>query len=344
MSGAAALVLVDLQKAIDDPSWGVRNHPHAEKCAVRMLTLWRHLGWPLFHIRHDSKEPNSTYRPGQPGHAFKPETAPLPDEMVLGKTTCSAFASTDLETRLRIVNATRVFVCGVITNNSVEATVRAGGDLGFSMYLVEDACFTFGKGRFKAQDVHEMSLANLDGEYATVTNSANVVTGFLESLYMAPDAAACRDYSLRAAQAARQSNAGDATVLAALLMDIGRLDPQADVASHAKRGGELLRGLGFGGTVCTLVEQHCQTLRYLAARDGARQTLNREDQWLVEALGGPMSTVEAEVFGDRSHSFPLLKLRHCEEMARQPGPPPPGFSTYRPMLKAHLSGVPSQQG
>jgi len=38
-----------------------------------------------------------------------------------------------------------------------------GGDLGFSMYLVEDACFTFGKGRWTAQDVHEMSLMNLEG-------------------------------------------------------------------------------------------------------------------------------------------------------------------------------------
>ena len=52
--------------------------------------------------------------------------------------------------------------------------MRAGGDLGFSMYLVEDACFTFGKGRWTAEEVYEMSLLNLEGEYATITTSERV--------------------------------------------------------------------------------------------------------------------------------------------------------------------------
>jgi nicotinamidase-related amidase len=174
MSEAPALILIDLQKAIDDPSWGSRNNPSAEARARQLLELWRHRGWPRFHIRHDSREPESKYRPGQPLHAWKPETEPLPGEIVLGKTTCNAFASTGLAERLRAAGASRVFVCGVITNNSVESTVRAGGDLGFSMYLVEDACFTFGKGRWTADEVHEMSLMNLEGEYATITTSAQV--------------------------------------------------------------------------------------------------------------------------------------------------------------------------
>lgn len=176
MRGAAALVLIDLQLAIDDPGWGVRNNPHAEARASQMLHHWRQRGWPVFHIRHDSREPGSTYRPGQPLHAFKPETAPLAGETVLGKWTCNAFASTDLAERLRALPAERVYVCGVITNNSVESTVRAGGgDLGFEMHLVEDACFTFGKGRWSAEDVHAMSLANLEGEYATIRTVEQVL-------------------------------------------------------------------------------------------------------------------------------------------------------------------------
>ena len=64
-------------------------------------------------------------------------------------------------------------IAGVITNNSVEATVRMAGNLGFSTWLVEDACFTFGRvdwnGTWRsAEEVHAMSLANLDGEYCTV--------------------------------------------------------------------------------------------------------------------------------------------------------------------------------
>ena len=68
---------------------------------------------------------------------------------------------------------TALVVAGVITNNSVEATVRKAGNLGFAVWLVEDACFTFGRMDWNgvwrsAKEVHAMSLANLDGEYCTV--------------------------------------------------------------------------------------------------------------------------------------------------------------------------------
>ncbi len=71
-------------------------------------------------------------------------------------------------------------VTGVITNNSVEATVRMAGNLGFETYLVEDACFTFGgkdwSGIWRtAAEVHAMSLANLDGEYCAVVRTEEVL-------------------------------------------------------------------------------------------------------------------------------------------------------------------------
>jgi nicotinamidase-related amidase len=84
---------------------------------------------------------------------------------------------TDLEQRLRAAGITSLVVAGVITNNSVEATVRMAGCLGFDVYLVEDACFTFARkdwnGRlWSAEDVHALSLANLDEEYCTVIGFA----------------------------------------------------------------------------------------------------------------------------------------------------------------------------
>lgn len=176
----AALVIVDVQKAIDHPSWGERNNPGAERNMAALLRAWRSSKRPLYHIRHDSTEPESTYRPGQPGHDFKPETEPLTGEIVIGKQTNSAFIGTDLESRLRESRQNVLIVAGVITNNSVEATVRMAGNLGFDVYLVEDATFTFGRndwyGVFRtAAEVHAMSLANLDGEYCTVVRTGDVL-------------------------------------------------------------------------------------------------------------------------------------------------------------------------
>ena len=96
------------------------------------------------------------------------------------KRTNNAFIGTDLESRLRDANHTTLVVTGVITNNSVEATVRMAGNLGFKTFLVEDATFTFGRKDWRgtwrtADEVHAMSLANLHGEYCSVVRTNEIL-------------------------------------------------------------------------------------------------------------------------------------------------------------------------
>ncbi|HWF10796.1 MAG TPA: cysteine hydrolase family protein [Bryobacteraceae bacterium] len=176
----AALIVIDLQRAIDHPSWGERNNHDAERNIAALLHAWRESKRPIYHIRHDSTDPASYYRPGQTGNEFKPECQPLDGETVIAKRTNSAFVGTNLESTLRASNQDLLVVAGVITNNSVEATVRTAGNLGFDTFLVEDACFTFARndwaGRYRtASEVHAMSLPNLDGEYCVVTRTADVL-------------------------------------------------------------------------------------------------------------------------------------------------------------------------
>jgi nicotinamidase-related amidase len=74
-----ALIVIDMQLAIDNPVWataGPRNNTSAEANVARLLATWRKRGWPIFHIRHDSREPNSAFRPDGPGGAFKDEALP----------------------------------------------------------------------------------------------------------------------------------------------------------------------------------------------------------------------------------------------------------------------------
>ena len=73
-------------------------------------------------------------------------------------------------------------LAGVITNNSVESTARMAGDLGFRTIVVSDATFTFGRKDFdgrtrSADEVHAMSLANLDGEYASILTTLDILEG-----------------------------------------------------------------------------------------------------------------------------------------------------------------------
>jgi nicotinamidase-related amidase len=181
LSSAPALLVIDVQKAIDDPSWGTdRNNPGAEDNIARLLAHWRHRSWPVFHVRHVSRDPNSTYRPGQTGADFKPEAAPRSGETIIEKNVNSAFIGIKLESELRARGIDEVVIAGVITNNSVEATARMSGNLGFRTVVIADATATFGRRDFagrwhSADEVHAMSLANLDGEYATIVTTAGLL-------------------------------------------------------------------------------------------------------------------------------------------------------------------------
>ena len=96
---------------------------------------------PILHIRHDSVEPDSPYRPERPGHAFKAEAQPLDGETVIAKSAHSAFVGTRLEEALDAFGATTLVVCGVLTHNSLEATARHAADLGYRVFVVADACW-----------------------------------------------------------------------------------------------------------------------------------------------------------------------------------------------------------
>jgi nicotinamidase-related amidase len=74
----AALIVIDLQRAIDAPyhaAVGPRNNPEAERNVARLLERWRNDNRPIVHVRHDSIEANSAYRPGQPGNESKDSSA-----------------------------------------------------------------------------------------------------------------------------------------------------------------------------------------------------------------------------------------------------------------------------
>ena len=175
------LIIIDVQTAADDPKWGPRNNPEAEARIADLLAAWRGAGAPVWHIRHDSVEPGSPYRPELPTNAFKPQSMPDAGEPVTGKTTNSAFIGTDFEAQLKEAGHNRLVMCGVQTNNCVESSVRHAGNLGFETYVVADACWTSDKrdltGRlWPAEDVHQLSLAKMQGEYAEVIDSAKAIT------------------------------------------------------------------------------------------------------------------------------------------------------------------------
>lgn len=177
-----ALLIVDVQKGFDDPGWGPRNNLEAEERAAELLAAWRGAGLPVFHARHLSAESGSPLAPGGSGGEIKEAVLPEEGEHVVEKRVNSCFIGTDLEARLRLAGIRSLAVCGLTTDHCVSTTVRMAANLGFETYVVSDACATFERrgpdGKvFPAQEVHEVALASLHGEFAEVVPSDRLLSG-----------------------------------------------------------------------------------------------------------------------------------------------------------------------
>ncbi|OEZ58829.1 cysteine hydrolase family protein [Duganella sp. HH105] len=180
-----ALIIIDMQQGMASPAAGQRNNPGAEANIAALLDAWRAAGATVVHVRHMSRTPGSPFWPGQPGAEFQPRLAPLAREHVVEKNVPDCFVNSGLERWLRVRGIDELVLAGVSTNNSVEASARSAGNLGFATRVVADACYAYAQTDYagaprSADDVHYMALSNLDGEYAVIVDTASLLAGFKE--------------------------------------------------------------------------------------------------------------------------------------------------------------------
>jgi len=175
-----ALIVIDVQRAFDNPAWGARNNPAAERRIAALLSAWRAAGAPVLHVRHESVSPNGIFRRGTPAFDFKPEAQPADGEPVIDKRVNSAFIGTDLEKRLRAEGISALVIAGLTTDHCCSTTARMAGNLGFETWFVSDATATFDRTapdgeRIPAETMHRTALASLDGEFAEVVTSEEAI-------------------------------------------------------------------------------------------------------------------------------------------------------------------------
>ncbi len=177
----ATLLIIDVQQGFDDPFWGRRNNPQAETNIARLLAIWRDLHWPIIHVQHLSRLPNSPLSPNnKTGSDFKEVVRPLPGETIITKHVNSAFIDTPLEALLHEQQATTLVIVGLTTNHCVETTTRMAGNLGFTVYLVADATATFDRVGpdgilYRAEEIQAISLASLHDEFAQVVSTETLL-------------------------------------------------------------------------------------------------------------------------------------------------------------------------
>ena len=140
-----ALIVIDLQK-------GLVGYPlvHPVEGVIarsRVLAdLFRARGLPVVLVNVTGGAPGRTEQPRRDISTLPadfaelvPELGRQDDDIAVTKRTWGAFASTDLEVRLKALAVTQVVITGVATGTGVEATARQAYELGFNVTLAIDA-------------------------------------------------------------------------------------------------------------------------------------------------------------------------------------------------------------
>lgn len=177
---ATALIVIDVQRAFDEPVWGRRDNPQAEENIGRLIAAWRERGEPLVYVRHDSTEEGSPLAPDSPGNAFKDVITGEPDLLVTKDVNSSFHGDPDLAAWLRVRGIERIALCGIQTNHCVETTARVGANVGFDVLFVRDACHTFDRAGpdgdvLSAEEITRASLTSLHDEFATIVRTEELV-------------------------------------------------------------------------------------------------------------------------------------------------------------------------
>jgi nicotinamidase-related amidase len=148
--------------------------------ALKLLQAFRHAGSRIIHIQHVSRAKNATFfLPKTRGVAPHSLVAPLKGEVVVTKNYPNGFRGTQLFEILDKENITDLVCCGAMSHMCIDATVRAGFDLGFKCRVAEDACATrdlsFNHKTIQSAEVHASFMAALSGTYARVLSTEDIL-------------------------------------------------------------------------------------------------------------------------------------------------------------------------
>ncbi|ULJ62774.1 cysteine hydrolase family protein [Wielerella bovis] len=177
-----ALMLIDMQQGFDDVAYwgGGRNNPKAEENALQVLVKFRQENLLVIHVQHASTLAQSRLNPNHQGFAFKKGFEPKNNEILITKNVNSAFIGTNLHELLQEHQIDTLFICGLTTDHCVSTSTRMAGNLGYQVYVFADATATFDKvgingEKFDAELIHQTALASLNGEFANVINSTEIL-------------------------------------------------------------------------------------------------------------------------------------------------------------------------
>jgi nicotinamidase-related amidase len=183
-----ALIVVDLQQGIIGSPF---IHPIADVITQTgsLIDAFRRHHLPVVLVNVAGRAPGRTEQGPRTSQTFAggwtdflPELDQQLSDIVVTKRSWGAFATTDLERRLKERGVTQVVVTGVATSGGVEATARQAYEQGFNVTLALDAMTDI------REEAHAYSIRNVFPRVGE-TGSTKEVISLLEKLLKERNAA-----------------------------------------------------------------------------------------------------------------------------------------------------------
>ena len=178
-----ALVIVDLQHDyLSSGKFPLVGIEQVVAMAASVLSHARFKQIPVFHVRHEFNQPNPPFfAPNSAGAQIISAVTPRTGEINILKHHPNAFLNTELATELDAQGITDITVIGAMSHMCIDATVRAGVDLGYKVTVLHDACATrdleFKGQTTPASQVQTAIMAALAFAYANVISTSEYLQG-----------------------------------------------------------------------------------------------------------------------------------------------------------------------
>lgn len=168
-----ALVVIDVQNAL------VHGNPYRKDIMIQNLQTLIHAARKqdieVIYVRHDDGV-GSEFEVNTESWQIHKSVYPKEDEKVVDKQYNSAFHKTELDAYLKTQGHQNLIITGMQTEFCIDATVRSAFDLGYKVYIPDEAHSSFDNPHMKADNLIEYYNQYMWQErYAKVVNMEEAV-------------------------------------------------------------------------------------------------------------------------------------------------------------------------
>ncbi|CAI3960429.1 Nicotinamidase-related amidase (PncA) (PDB:1ILW) [Commensalibacter communis] len=178
----SVLMIIDLQNDyFPNGKFPLPNIESVSEQSKKILETARENSLPIIHIKHEWHSPEAPFfAHASEGSEINEIVKPLDNEHIVVKNYPNSFKETNVKSILDQHQCKNIIIIGAMAQMCVDATVRAGSDLGYDITVIHDAIAAqnsqFDNMNISAKEVHAVFMNALSLGYATVIDTKEIIS------------------------------------------------------------------------------------------------------------------------------------------------------------------------